>query len=75
MQDNDLYQMLRRKSDQIDLKLEDIIETEDENIGGASASTKMKFRRVMTQREMEILTTLFPKTAQTLAGVLRNQPD
>jgi hypothetical protein len=29
---------------------------------------------VMTQREMRILTTLFPKAAQTLACILRNRP-
>jgi hypothetical protein len=30
------------------------------------------FRAIMSQREMEILTTWFPKHAETLAAVLRN---
>ena len=74
MQDDHSCQMLPPKSDQIDLKLEDIIDTEDEDTDSASSSIRMKFGTVMTQREMETLTTWFPKAAQTLARVLRNRP-
>ena len=53
MQDDYSCQTLPPKSDQIDVKLEDIIDPEDENTDGASPA-RMKFRSVMTQREMEI---------------------
>jgi hypothetical protein len=74
MQDDYSCQTLPPKPDQIDLKLEDIIDPEDENTDGASPSARMKFRSVMTQREMEILTSWFPKAARTLVGVLRRLP-
>jgi hypothetical protein len=66
-------QMLSSKSHQTDLKL-DIIDTEDENTDSPSKVIEMKLRNVMTQGEMETLTTWFPKAAQTLAYVLRNRP-
>jgi hypothetical protein len=67
-------QMLSSKSHQSDLKLEDITDTEDENTGIPSKVIEMKLRNVMTQSELEILTTWFPKAARTLAGVLRKRP-
>ena len=67
-------QILSSKSLQGDLKLEEIIDTEGENTGSPSKVIEMKLRNVMTHCEMEILTTWFPKAAQTLAGVLRNRP-
>jgi hypothetical protein len=39
----------------------------------AAAAIEMKLREVMTQGEMEILTTWFPKAARALARVLRNR--
>jgi hypothetical protein len=63
------------KSDQIDWKVDDIINSEDENTGSASTVSGMKLRDVMTQREMEILTTWFPKASKTLACVLRKIRD
>jgi hypothetical protein len=62
------------KSDRIDLKLEDIIDTEDENGDSPSAVIEKELRNLMTQGEMEILMTLFPKASKTLAGVLRRRP-
>ena len=47
--------------------------SEDENNDSACTITETKLSSVMTQREMKILTTLFPKAAQTLAGVLCNR--
>jgi hypothetical protein len=47
---------------------------EDEKTPGEPSATEMKFLSVMSEREMEILTTWFPKSAQTLACVLRNRP-
>jgi hypothetical protein len=73
MRDDFSYQMLPPKSDQLDLKLEDVIDTEDENTDSASRVIEAELLTVMTQREMEILTTLFPKASQTLAGVLRKR--
>jgi hypothetical protein len=73
MQDDYSCQVLPPKSDQIDLKPEDIVDTEDENTDSVSAVIETKLHNVMTQGEMEILTNLFPKTAQTLADVLRNR--
>jgi len=62
-------------SDRADWKVDDIIGSEEENTASASSFARMKFRSVMTQREMEILTTLFPKAARTLACVLRRLPE
>ena len=73
MHDDYSCRVLPVKSDPIDLKLEDI-DTEDERTYSASSVIEMKLGNVMTQGEMEILTTWFPKAAQTLAGVLRNRP-
>jgi hypothetical protein len=47
---------------------------EDESTVSEPAFSETKFRSVMSQYEMEILTTLFPKCTQTLANVLRNRP-
>jgi hypothetical protein len=66
MQDNYSYQTSQSKSEQSD-NFQNLTVSE-------SAATEMKFRSVMSEYEMEILTTLFPKCAQTLAGVLRNRP-
>lgn len=72
MHDDYSCEVLSPKSHQIDSKLEDI-DGEDEKIYSASTVIEMKLRNVMTHGEMEILTTWFPKAAQTLAGVLRNR--
>jgi hypothetical protein len=66
-------QVFFSKSDKIDLRAEDVIDTEDENTDGASTVIETKLRNVMTQGEMDILTTWFPKAAQMLAGVLRDR--
>ena len=75
MQDDYSCQVLPQKSDQIDLKLEGIIDTEDENTDSPSTVIETKLRNLMTQGEMEILTTLFPKASKTLARVLRKRPN
>jgi hypothetical protein len=62
------------KSDQIDLKLEDIIDAEVENGDSPSTVIENELRNLMTQGEMEILTTWFPKASKTLARVLRKRP-
>ena len=59
------------KSDPIDL--EDAIDAEDENSDSPSTVIEMKLRNLMTQGEMEVLTTLFPKASKTLAWVLSKQ--
>jgi hypothetical protein len=74
MQDDYSCPVLPPKSDQIDLKPEDIIDTEDENTDSPSTVIETELRNVMTQGEMEILTILFPKTSKTLARVLRKRP-
>ena len=74
MQDDYSCQMLPLKSDQTDLKLEDIIDTEDENTDSPSTVIETKLRNRMTQGEMEILTIWFPKASKTLARVLRKRP-
>jgi hypothetical protein len=75
MQDDYSFHILSSKTDQSDFKLEDIIiDTADENTDSASKVIEMKLRNVMTQGEMEALTTWFPKAARTLARVLRNRP-
>jgi hypothetical protein len=65
--------VLLRKSDQIDLKLEDIVDTEDENTDSPSTIIETKLGHVITQGEIEILTALFPKASKTLASVLRKR--
>jgi hypothetical protein len=70
MQDNYSYQTSQSKSEQSD----SFQNLEEQKPVIASAITEMKFRSVMSEYEMEILTTLFPKCARTLAGVLRNRP-
>ena len=78
MQDSHSGQMLSSESDQLDLKAqdiaEDLLDPKDENTDSVFAVIEMKLSNLMTQREVEILTTLFPETAQTLAAVLRNRP-
>ena len=61
------------KSDPIDLKPEDVVDIDDENTASPSTVIETKLCNVMPQGEMQILTRLFPKTARTLAGVLRNR--
>jgi hypothetical protein len=72
MHDDYSCEVLPPKSHQIDLKLQHI-DAEDEKTYSASTLIEAKLGDVMTPREMEILTTWFPKTAQTLADVLRNR--
>jgi hypothetical protein len=74
MQDDYSCPVLPAKSDQINLKLEDIIDTEDGNSDSPSTVIETKLRNVITQGEIEILATLFPKASKTLASVLRKRP-
>jgi hypothetical protein len=74
MHDDYSGQMLSSKTDQSDFEPEDIIDIEDENTDSASKVIETKLRNVMSQSDMETLTTWFPKAAQTLARVLRNRP-
>lgn len=62
------------QADQISWKLDNSINSEDENNDNASTVHPLKLRNPITQGEMEILTAWFPKAAQTLACVLRNRP-
>ncbi len=74
MQDDYSYQAALSGSEQSDAKEDDPSDWEDqETISGAA--TERKFLTVMSQYEMEILTTLFPKCAETLAEVLRNRSE
>lgn len=75
MQDNYPYQTSFPTSDQTDWKTDDIIDSGDEKTDTASSFAETKFRSLMTQREMEVLTTWFPKAARALACVLRNRPE
>ena len=74
MQDDYSCQTSQPKSEPSDPKEDDLIDPEDQKTPSESAVTEVRFRNVMSQHEMEILTTLFPKCAETLAGVLRNRP-
>jgi hypothetical protein len=74
MQNDYSCQVSPSKSDQIDLRPEDVIDAEDENTDSPSTVIEMQLRNLMTQGEMEILTTLFPKASKTLARVLRKRP-
>jgi hypothetical protein len=73
MQNDYSCQVSPSKSDPIDLKLEDAIDAEDENSDSPSTVIETKLRNFMTQGEMEVLTTLFPKASKTLAWVLSKQ--
>jgi hypothetical protein len=74
MQLDDSCESSPAKSDQIDLKLHEPVDSEDETNDSASRVNGTELRNVMTQREMRILTTWFPKSAQTLACILRKRP-
>jgi hypothetical protein len=74
MQDDYSCQTPRPTSDQSEWKEDNLRDSEDENRVSEPSATEISFRSVMSQREMEILTALFPKSAHTLAGVLRNRP-
>jgi hypothetical protein len=73
MQNDYSCQVLPSKSDKIDLSAEDVIDTEDENADSPSTVIETELRHVITQGEMEILTTWFPKASKTLAWVLSKQ--
>jgi hypothetical protein len=77
MQDDYSCQVSPPKSDQIDSDLGDIgdiIDAEDENTDSPYTVIETELREVMTQGEIEIMTTLFPKASKTLASVLRKRP-
>jgi hypothetical protein len=73
MQNDYSCQVLPSKSDKIDLRAEDVIDTEDESADSPSTVIETELRHVITQGEMEILTTWFPKASKTLAWVLSKQ--
>jgi hypothetical protein len=73
MQNDYLCQVFASKSDKIDLRPEDVIDTEDENSDSPSTLIETELRYIMTQGEMDILTTWFPKASKTLAWVLSKQ--
>jgi hypothetical protein len=73
MQNDYLCQVFPSKSDKIDLRPEDVIDTEDENSDSPSTLIETELRHIMTQGEMDILTTWFPKASKTLAWVLSKQ--
>jgi hypothetical protein len=61
------------RSDEIERKVGDTMNSEDQNNDNACTFTELRLGSVMSQREVQILTTLFPKAAQTLADVLSNR--
>jgi hypothetical protein len=69
------WQTSTPRSDEIERKVGDIMNSEDQNNDYACTATESRLGSVMSQREVQILTTLFPKAAQTLAGVLCNRSD
>jgi hypothetical protein len=73
MQNDYWCQVLPLKSDQIDLKLEHAIDSEDENSDSPSTVIETELRHLIPQGEVEILTTWFPKASKTLAWVLSKQ--
>jgi hypothetical protein len=73
MQNDYSCQVFPSKSDKIDLRPEDVIGTEDENTDSPSTVIETELRHVITQGEMEILATWFPKASKTLASVLSKQ--
>jgi hypothetical protein len=62
------------KPDPMDWKLDQPIDSEDESNDTEPAVNGVPLSNVITQREMKILTTWFPKSAQMLACVLRKRP-
>ncbi len=68
--DNSSYQTSLSESEQSDSKEDCLNELEDLKTLSEPAVTEMKLLSVMSPYEMEILTRLFPKCAETLAGVL-----
>ena len=74
MADDSSYQTSLSSSEQSNRNEDDFKNLPDQKTVSGAAVDEMKFRSVMGQHEMEILATLFPKCAQTLAEVLRNRP-
>jgi hypothetical protein len=75
MQNNYSCEISAPKSARIDLQPEEILDIENENTDSASAVIKTKLGNVITEGEIEVLTSWFPKAAQTLARVLRERPN
>jgi hypothetical protein len=73
MTDNYSYQTSLSTSDQSDRKNDHFAGLADESTVSETAVAEVNFRGVMSAYEMEILTRLFPKCAQTLAAVLRDR--
>jgi hypothetical protein len=73
MQDDYSYQTSPSTSVQSDWKVDDVIYSEDEDNVSEPSATELKLRSVMSQRDMETLTSWFPKSAQALACVLRTR--
>jgi hypothetical protein len=69
------WQTSAPRADEIERKVGDIMNSEDQNNDNACTVTESRLGSVMSHREVQILTTLFPKAAQTLAGVLCNRSD
>jgi hypothetical protein len=74
MPDNYPHQRLFSTSDQLEQKADDATDSENESTTVSSFAAE-NFYSVMTQREVKLLTTLFPKAARTLARVLSNRPE
>jgi hypothetical protein len=74
MENNYSYQTSPAKTETSDSKEDRFSGLEEQNMVSEPADTETTFLSVMSQYEMEILTSLFPKCAQTLAAVLRNRP-
>jgi hypothetical protein len=64
----------RMDQSQAQMNLKEGKNMQDETNDSASTVNGMELRNVMTNSEMTILTTWFPKAAQTLACVMRKRP-
>jgi hypothetical protein len=73
MQDDYSDETSPSTSVQSDWKVDDIEDLEDEVNVSEPSATELNLRSVMSQRDMETLTSWFPKSAQALACVLRTR--
>ena len=71
MQDNKAYPTSLSTSDQSGCGVNGIVVSEDEDIAGEFSAMESNLRSIMSRREMETLTSWFPKSAQALACILR----
>ena len=75
MQDDKAYPASFSTSDQSGCDVSDLVVSRDGDTVGALPAAESNLRSIMSQHEMETLTSWFPRSAQALAFILRARAD